>query len=177
MILHASKAFAEHLKCEVSGPNRRLPHHSSLDSWSIDLVKLTKVGAYALVSIVPNEELTPHIEVRGSKDQAKHSEAMYFCRCQDLRAQLTIRKLRANQSPCGVRLWCETQPVRYVMKSTRLQQKKPILVRLDCPGNPRIRCRTPVVPPAHQEGQIDLLSGGAECLDAGSLQERECRGQ
>jgi len=49
MILHASKSFTEHLKCEVSGPNRKLPHHSSLDSWSIDLFKLTKVGAYALV--------------------------------------------------------------------------------------------------------------------------------
>jgi len=49
MILHASKAFTEHLKCEVSGPKRRLPHHSSLESWSIDLVQLPKVGTYALV--------------------------------------------------------------------------------------------------------------------------------
>lgn len=49
MILHASKAFAEHLKCKVSGPKRRLPHHSSLESWSIDLFQLPKVGTYALV--------------------------------------------------------------------------------------------------------------------------------
>jgi len=49
MILHASKAFTEHMKCKVSGPNRRLPHHASLDSWSIDYFKVTKGGAYALV--------------------------------------------------------------------------------------------------------------------------------
>jgi len=49
MIIHASKAFSTHLKCQVSGPKRQVPHHSSLDSWSVDLFKLTKVGTYALV--------------------------------------------------------------------------------------------------------------------------------
>ena len=37
------------MKCKVSGPNRRLPHHASLDSWSIDCFKVKKGEAYALV--------------------------------------------------------------------------------------------------------------------------------
>ena len=48
MILHASKTFTKRLKCKVSSPNGRLPHHTSLDSWSIDLFELPKVGAYAV---------------------------------------------------------------------------------------------------------------------------------
>jgi len=109
MIIHASKTFAEHLKCTVSGPNRRLPHHASLDSWSIDLFKLAKGGAFALVMndaslstiIIPLkgvrnfEVFLPLVLARVAAFLAKHGAAFDTCN------QSVIILPRSNRSLIG----------------------------------------------------------------------------